>query len=118
VGCRAGDLLARLAVVPLVLEARGLDVTPTMIERLRREGDDRSVALLKTVYREEIDHVAAGNRWFRHLCAERGLNPAATWRGPVTEHYKAPLKAPLNRPARAAAGLAASFYEPLVEIPE
>jgi uncharacterized ferritin-like protein (DUF455 family) len=112
------DLLARLAVVPLVLEARGLDVTPPMIERLRRAGDERSVAILETVYRDEIDHVAAGSRWFRHLCAERGIDPAATWRALVSEHYKAPLKAPFNRPARDAAGLDASFYEPLAGVVE
>lgn len=110
------DLLARLAVVPLVLEARGLDVTPGMIERLRRAGDDRSVAVLETVYRDEIAHVAVGSRWYRHLCAERGLDPAVTWRSLVSEHYKASPKAPFNRPARDAAGLAPSFYEPLSNV--
>ncbi len=112
------DLLARLAVVPLVLEARGLDVTPGMIERLRRAGDDRSVAVLEIIYRDEIDHVATGARWYRHLCDERGLDPARTWRRLVREHFGASLKPPFNRPARDAAGLAASFYEPLAEVAE
>lgn len=112
------DLLARLAVVPLVLEARGLDVTPGMIERLRRAGDDRSVAILEIVYRDEIKHVATGARWYCHLCDERGLDPARTWRRLVREHYGASLKPPFNRLARDAAGLAKSFYEPLAEIAE
>ena len=76
----ADDLLARLAVVPLVLEARGLDVTPAMIERLERAGDDASAAILAVIYREEVGHVATGMRWFMHVCGERGLLPEPTWK--------------------------------------
>ncbi len=72
-----GDLLARLAVVPLVLEARGLDVTPQMAERLERAGDAASAALLDRIYREEIGHVAVGMRWFQRLCRELRPRPAA-----------------------------------------
>src|SRR5439155_4813440 len=72
----AHDLLARLAVVPLVLEARGLDVTPEMILRLARAGDDASAAVLRRIYQDEIGHVAVGLRWFEWLCRERGIDPA------------------------------------------
>ncbi len=71
----ADDLLARLAVVPLVLEARGLDVTPEMAARLERVGDAKSAAILHHIYRDEIGHVATGLRWFDRLCQARGLNP-------------------------------------------
>jgi uncharacterized ferritin-like protein (DUF455 family) len=69
----AQDLLARLAVVPLVLEARGLDVTPRMIRDLEHAGDAASAAVLRTIYADEIGHVAIGQRWFRAECARRGL---------------------------------------------
>lgn len=107
----AHDLLARLAIVPLVLEARGLDVTPDMIEKLRRQGDADSVAVLETIYREEIDHVAAGQRWFRFECARRGVEPIATYRDLVRRHFRGGLKPPFNRVARDRAGFAAAFYE-------
>ncbi len=113
----AGDLLARLAVVPLVLEARGLDVTPTMIARLERFGDDASAAVLKIVYEDEIGHVATGRRWFDWLCAARGLAPAETYQALVRRHFKGALKPPFNRAARDAANLPHRFYEPLVAAP-
>src|SRR5579871_4843322 len=75
----AHDLLARLAVVPLVLEARGLDVTPNMIARLTQYGDEASAAVLQVIYDEEIGHVATGQRWFHWECARRGVEPAATY---------------------------------------
>jgi uncharacterized ferritin-like protein (DUF455 family) len=113
----AHDLLARLAVVPLVLEARGLDVTPGMIERLRRFGDAESAALLEIIYRDEIGHVAAGRRWFDWLCRERGLAPAETYRALVRRHFNGVLKPPFNHAGRAAAGMAPGFYEPLAMLP-
>ncbi len=109
----AHDLLARLAVVPLVLEARGLDVTPAMIERLDRLGDAESAAILRVIYDEEIAHVAAGQRWFRWLCERRGLAPAATYQHEVRRHFKGLLKPPFNRAGRSAAGLDADWYESL-----
>ncbi len=107
------DLLARLAVVPLVLEARGLDVTPAMIARLKRAGDHDSVAILEIIYREEIDHVAAGSRWFRYVCEQRDLDPEPTWRDIVRSRFKGALKPPFNEQARQAAGLPRAFYEAL-----
>ncbi len=109
----ADDLAARLAVVPLVLEARGLDVTPAMIERLRRAGDTDSAAVLEVIYAEEIGHVAVGSRWFRHVCEARGRDPQATFRSLVRERYGGALKPPFNRHARDQAGLPPGFYEPL-----
>jgi uncharacterized ferritin-like protein (DUF455 family) len=109
----AGDLLARLAVVPLVLEARGLDVTPAMIARLERVGDHESAAVLKIIYAEEVGHVATGRRWFGHFCAAAGLAAAPTYQRLVRSYFKGVLKPPFNAVAREAAGLPAEFYEPL-----
>jgi uncharacterized ferritin-like protein (DUF455 family) len=87
------DVLARLAIVPLILEARGLDVTPAMIAGFERAGDERSAAILRIILRDEITHVATGMRWYRHICAER----------------------PFNGAARQAAAFPAAFYEPLAD---
>ena len=109
------DLMARLAVVPLVLEARGLDVTPGMIERLDAAGDTESAAVLRTIYREEQDHVRAGAVWFSHLCRAEGREPCATFQRLVRLHFRGVLKPPFNRAGRLAAGLDPAFYEPLAE---
>ena len=109
----AHDLLARLAVVPMVLEARGLDVTLPMIESLGRAGDDASADVLRIVYRDEIGHVEIGRRWFEHVCRQRGLTPITEWHDLVRRHYRALLKRPFNDAARLAAGFDAAFYEPL-----
>ena len=107
----AHDLLARLAIVPLVLEARGLDVTPDMIARLERAGDGASAAVLDRLYRDEIGHVAAGRRWFEFLCDRRGREPIATFRTLVRRCFTGTLKPPFNHRARAAAGFCADYYE-------
>jgi uncharacterized ferritin-like protein (DUF455 family) len=107
----AHDLLARLAVVPLVLEARGLDVTPDMIQRMKSYGDAASADVLQLIYDEEIGHVAAGRRWFERLCAGRGVAPVETYRALVRQHYGGVPKPPFNRTARDAAGFGAAFYE-------
>lgn len=109
----AHDLLARLAVVPLVLEARGLDVTPPMIDNLRRIGDTGSVAVLERIYTDEITHVAIGQRWFDWVAARLGVDPGSTWQALVRQHYKSLLKHPFNHEARDKAGLRAEIYEPL-----
>lgn len=109
----AHDPLARLAVVPMVLEARGLDVTPAMIARLRHADDDASAAVLEIILEEEITHVAAGRRWFAHLCRARGLGERETWRALVAEHYRAAPKPPFNEAARRAAGMAPELYQQL-----
>jgi uncharacterized ferritin-like protein (DUF455 family) len=109
----ADDLLARLAVVPLVLEARGLDVTPEMAARLERAGDGQSAALLLRIHHDEIAHVAAGARWFKWLCNQRGLAPEEAFREQVRRCFKGQLKPPFNEAARTAAGFPGRYYEPL-----
>jgi uncharacterized ferritin-like protein (DUF455 family) len=109
----AHDLIARLAVVPLVLEARGLDVTPEMILRLERAGDSESAAILGRIYQDEIGHVAVGLRWFDRLCRARGLDPEAAFHACVRRHFSGTLKPPFNRDARERAGLPAAYYEKL-----
>jgi uncharacterized ferritin-like protein (DUF455 family) len=112
----AHDLLARLAIVPLVLEARGLDVTPQMIAGLDRFGDTASADALRIIYRDEIGHVRIGRRWFDAVCASRALAPEATWQDLVRRYFKGALKRPFNTEARDEAGLPADFYEPLAEL--
>lgn len=107
----SADPLARLAVAPMALEARGLDVTPTMIERLHAAGDPESAAILEVIHREEVGHVAAGVRWFEALCLVRRLEPEATFRRLVAEHLAGGLKPPFNAAARAAAGFAPAYYD-------
>ncbi|MEE8274610.1 MAG: ferritin-like domain-containing protein [Alphaproteobacteria bacterium] len=111
----ADDLAARLAVVPLVLEARGLDVAPAMIERLHAAGDAKSAAILELIYREEIGHVAAGRRWFEYVCGRRGLDPESTYHGLVRARFKGTLKPPFNATARDQAGLREGYYAPLAD---
>ena len=95
---------ARMALVPRVLEARGLDVTPAMIVRLRDVGDEASAAILETILREEVAHVAAGSRWFHWCCARDGLAPAREFIRLVREVARANVRPPFNREARLAAG--------------
>ena len=100
----AHDGLARMALVPRVLEARGLDVTPGMIERLRGLGDTATVAILELILREEVAHVAAGSRWFRWYCERAGVEPGPTFRELLSGYARAVLHGPFNFDARAAAG--------------
>lgn len=109
----AHDLSARLAVVPQVLEARGLDVTPAMAARLRAAGDERSVEILEIIYRDEITHVAAGNHWFRWACDLNGSSPVQAFEQLVSTHFRGELKPPFNDLARSEAGLTPDFYQSL-----
>lgn len=107
------DLTARLAVVPLILEARGLDVTPSLQEKMRETGDLDSAEVLDVIYNDEKGHVAIGAKWFRFLCARERKDPAATFQALVRANFRGPLKAPFNDIARAEAGLTPSFYRSL-----
>jgi uncharacterized ferritin-like protein (DUF455 family) len=107
----AHDPLARLAVVPTVLEARGLDVTPDMVAALERAGDTRSAAILGRIYRDEIRHVAAGVHWFHRACESRAEPPMEAWKRLVGQHFRGVLKPPFNHSARDEAGLSREFYE-------
>ena len=109
----AHDLLARLAVVPLVLEARGLDVTPVMIANMQKNGDTASAAVLERIYRDEIGHVARGMRWFDHFAREAGEDPKEAWQSLVRKHFRGVLKPPFNQAARDDAQLPADFYLPI-----
>ncbi|QOW20740.1 ferritin-like domain-containing protein [Lysobacter ciconiae] len=100
----AGDGLARMALVPRVLEARGLDVTPGMIQRLKGLGDTQTVAILEVILEEEVAHVAAGSRWFRWYCERRGVDPPSTFRELLTGYARAVLHGPFNVEARTRAG--------------
>ncbi len=92
----ADDPLARHAIVPLVLEARGLDVTPAMVAKLREVGDDPSADILQIIYDDEIGHVAVGKRWFDHLCDEGDRDPVTTWQSIVRTRFKGGVKPPFN----------------------
>jgi uncharacterized ferritin-like protein (DUF455 family) len=109
----SGDLVARLAVVPLVLEARGLDVTPGMAAELRRVGDGETAAILDIIYEDEKTHVAVGAKWFRFFCARNGTNAADSFRVLVQKHFHGQIKPPFNDGARAASGLTPLFYRSL-----
>ena len=100
----AHDIVARMALVPRTLEARGLDATPPLQAKLAKAGDARAVAILDVILRDEIGHVAIGNRWYRFVCERAGLDALAIYPG-LVERYAAPkLRPPFNDAARRAAG--------------
>lgn len=107
------NVLARLAIAPLILEARGLDVTPDMMARLRSVGDDASADILAVIYREEVGHVACGKHWFDRICAARNLNVTETFHKLRKIYFAGELKPPFNHDAREKAGLNRPFYEPI-----
>ncbi|MCC1491631.1 ferritin-like domain-containing protein [Cognatishimia sp. F0-27] len=111
------DFMGRLAVVPMVLEARGLDVTPGMIEIFRRAQADSAVAALETIYAEEVGHVAYGSKWFHFLCGRHEHDPRDTFHALVQKYFKGALKPPFNDEKRAEAGLPPDFYWPLANAP-
>jgi len=98
------DPLVRMALVPRVLEARGLDVAPGISDKLAEGGDERAVAILAIIQRDEVGHVAIGSRWFNYLCDRRGLAPEPTFRRLLSEHMPGRVRGPLHRSARLAAG--------------
>jgi uncharacterized ferritin-like protein (DUF455 family) len=106
----ADDALARLAIVPMVLEARGLDVTPATVDRFRAAGDEVSARILSRIYKDEIRHVRAGTDWFGWLCDERGFNAVETWQSLVKSRFRGILKPPFNDSARHDAGLTQEYY--------
>jgi len=112
----AHNLLARLAIIPLVLEARGLDITPPMIEKAIAHGDHATAKILQTIYNDEKRHVAFGAKWFRYICDREGKRPVETFQGLVRNHFRGALKPPFNDKARSAAGLTPQFYKPLAPI--
>ncbi len=112
----ADSLIARIAIVPLVLEARGLDVSPSLIASLEAAGDEASAAVLSVIYRDEKKHVAYGAKWFRWLAEQAGLAPEPTFHDLVRRNFRGGLKPPFNDRARAEAGLTPGFFKPLVAV--
>lgn len=109
----AHDVAARLAVVPMVLEARGLDVTPLMIERFTAAGDTRSARILQRILDDEVGHVRCGTVHFERVCEKRGESAPTLWKTLVARHFRGELKPPFNDSARHAAGLSRVQVEAL-----
>ena len=106
----AHDVRARLAVVPMVLEARGLDVTPSTLERVRAQGDVNGAKILSRILDDEIRHVAAGTKHFERLAGETGESPQNLWKILLEKHFHGAIKPPFNDSARLAAGLSRDYY--------
>jgi uncharacterized ferritin-like protein (DUF455 family) len=100
----AADVLARLAVVPRGMEARGLDVTPVMIEKLRLAGDGAGVAVLERIYQDEVGHVERGSYWFNFLAQQQRFDPEQKYKELILEYFKVKPKGPFNREMRIIAG--------------
>ena len=109
----ADDLMGRLAVVPMVLEARGLDVTPGMIKIFKQAKLEEAVAALEVIYAEEVHHVAYGSKWFHFLCGRHNLDPTHVFHDLVRKYFHGGLKPPFNEEKRAEAGIPPDFYWPL-----
>ncbi|KAH9850977.1 DUF455-domain-containing protein [Lenzites betulinus] len=107
------SLRARLAIIHLVHEARGLDVNPGTIEKFRRAGDTDSVRVLETIHHDEVTHVTTGHRWFTWVCAKQGVDPVQTFREEVKRGWRGDVKGPFNAEDREKAGLIPAFYENL-----
>lgn len=108
------DVLARIALVPRTLEARGLDASPPVRAKLAQAGDIAAAEILDIILLDEIGHVAVGNRWYGWLCRERGLDPVATYSA-LARQYKAPvMRGPFNLEARRAAGFSQAELDALL----
>jgi uncharacterized ferritin-like protein (DUF455 family) len=105
----AHDVAARLAVVPMVLEARGLDVTPMTIERFLAAGDLRTARILQRILDDEVRHVGLGTSHFQKVCADHGDSAPKAWQTLVTRYFRGAIKPPFNDSARRSAGLSCEF---------
>jgi len=112
----AGRCLERMALVPRLLEARGLDVTPGMIARFESLGDKPSMEILRVILREEVGHVAIGTRWFEWCCAREGVEPGETFIALLREVARGALRGPFNLEARRAAGFDDAELEKLAAL--
>ncbi len=109
----AHDVLARIAIVPMVLEARGLDVSPMTIARFANQGDTASARIMQRIYSDEIRHVRVGSRWFTQICESQGMSTTWHWQSLVRTYFRGGLKPPFNDSARESAGLPREYYEAL-----
>jgi uncharacterized ferritin-like protein (DUF455 family) len=112
------SLRARLAIIHLVHEARGLDVNPGTIDRFRRAGDSDTVEVMEVIHSDEVTHVTAGHRWFMWICEQQGINPedggvVRAFREEVRQGFRGAVKGPFNVEARETAGMTREFYENL-----
>jgi uncharacterized ferritin-like protein (DUF455 family) len=110
------DALHRMALVPRVMEARGLDVTPMMIKKFGQVDDAAAVMILERIYRDEIDHVRIGNHWYHFLCDQQGVDPVSTFRELIEMYMGGKLRGPFNWPARLEAGFAAEELKALEQV--
>lgn len=110
------DVLVRMALVPRVLEARGLDATPSIIEKLKQQRQHELVEILEIILREEIGHVAVGTHWFNYCCQQRALVPDVTFRELLMSRFRGSLRNPMNTEARIAAGFSAQELEQLIAL--
>lgn len=111
----AHDFAARLAIVPMVLEARGLDVTPNMIAAMKKQEDFETAEMLQIIHDDEITHVAAGTVWFEAWCAHHGKDVETVWQDLVRTYFNGVLKRPFNHPSRERAGMIRDWYELLAD---
>ncbi|KAI1504059.1 hypothetical protein F5X99DRAFT_68464 [Biscogniauxia marginata] len=109
----AHDLRARISVIALVHEARGLDVNPLTIEKFRAAGDTESVDVLRVIHNDEITHVTTGHRWLTWICEQEGTDPVQVFRSNVQMHFRGAIKGPFNAEARLQGGMDRSYYEDL-----
>ena len=107
------SLRARLAILHLVHEARGLDVSPATIEKFRRSRDMETVAVMEIVHTDEVTHVTAGHRWFSWICKKEGVDPIQAFREEVRRGWRGEIKGPFNEEDRAKAGMTKEFYTDL-----
>ena len=111
----AHDFAARLAIVPMVLEARGLDVTPNLIETMNKQGDEKTASLFQIIHDDEITHVEAGTTWFKAWCEYHNKDVEEHWQYLVRTYFNGKLKPPFNHPSREEAGMIRDWYEPLAQ---
>jgi uncharacterized ferritin-like protein (DUF455 family) len=105
------DILQRLSLVPMVLEARGLDTTPATVERLTQNGDSATAEILAIIAHDEISHVAAGVRWFEYVCEKRKLEPFSTFKTELSKNFNGHLKPPFHYAARDLANMSRNYYD-------
>lgn len=112
----AHDPIHRMAMVPRMMEARGLDITPDMIKRFRKLGDDKTTAILEVILREEIGHVETGSRWFRYLCEKRGIDAEQNWIELIQVYLGDDIRCPLHWETRRQAGFTDNELEQLQQL--
>lgn len=111
----ANDFAARLAIVPMVLEARGLDVTPGMIANMKSQDDDKTAEYLQIIHDDEVTHVKAGTDWFKAWCEFHQYNTQDKWQELVRTYFSTKLKRPFNHPSREDAGMIRDWYDPMAD---